>query len=89
MGHLTANVRLRPIRLGFLVQPDDDERLLEVFRINTCLGGGKFNPVASRAALMFMQGEPEVRPPGAPNHGSSGARPLAKPLTTYQDLLLE
>ena len=39
MGHLTASVRLRPIRSGSLVQPDDNERLLEVFRVNTCLWG--------------------------------------------------
>ena len=45
MANLTAHVRLRPIRFGFLVQPDDNERLLEVFRVNTCLWGGQFNPV--------------------------------------------
>ena len=45
MANLTAHVRLRPIRFGFLVQPDDNHRLLEVFRVNTCLWGGRFNPV--------------------------------------------
>lgn len=45
MSNLAANVRLRPIRFGFLVKPDDATSLLEVFRVNTCLWGGKFNPV--------------------------------------------
>src|SRR5215467_11498398 len=45
MAGLTAHVRLRPIRFGFLVQPDDAERLLEVLRVSTCLWGGMFNPV--------------------------------------------
>ena len=36
---------LRPIRFAFLVHPDNQEQVLEVFRINTCLWGGKFNPI--------------------------------------------
>src|SRR4051812_16910027 len=41
MANLAAHVRLRPIRFGFLVKPDDAASLLEVFRVNTCLWGGK------------------------------------------------
>ena len=29
----------------FLVRPDDQEKVLDIFRINTCLWGGKFNPI--------------------------------------------
>ena len=36
MANLAAHVRLRPIRFGFLVKPDDVSSLLEVFRVNTC-----------------------------------------------------
>ena len=39
------DIRLRPIRFGFLVRPDDAENTLEIFRINTCLWGGMFNPI--------------------------------------------
>jgi hypothetical protein len=45
MANLTAHVRLRPIRFGFLVKPDDGNSLLQVFRVNTCLWGGRFNPI--------------------------------------------
>jgi len=37
--------RLRPIRLAFLVKKDDNRTLREVFRINTCLWGGIYNPI--------------------------------------------
>jgi hypothetical protein len=45
MTHVSANVRLRPIRFAFLARPGDRQRVLEIFRINTCLWGGKFNPI--------------------------------------------
>lgn len=45
MSHISADVRLRPIRFAFLVRPDDRKRTLEIFKINTCLWGGKFNPI--------------------------------------------
>ena len=45
MGSININIRLRPIRFVFLVRPDDKKRTLDIFRINTCLWGGKYNPV--------------------------------------------
>ena len=45
MNNIRVDIRLRPIRFGFLVRPDDAENVLEIFRINTCLWGGKFNPI--------------------------------------------
>jgi hypothetical protein len=45
MSNITADVRLRPIRFAFLVRPDDRKRTLEIFKVNTCLWGGKFNPI--------------------------------------------
>ncbi|QPC45178.1 hypothetical protein HW532_04415 [Kaustia mangrovi] len=45
MSHMSVTVRLRPIRFAFLVRPTDTAALLEIFRINTCLWGGKFNPI--------------------------------------------
>lgn len=45
MGNINVNIRLRPIRFAFLVSPDDKKRTIEIFRINTCLWGGKYNPV--------------------------------------------
>jgi hypothetical protein len=45
MSHISVNVRLRPVRFAFLVKPDDESRALEIFRINTCLWGGKYNAI--------------------------------------------
>ena len=45
MSHISAHVRLRPVRFAFLVQPDDERRALEIFQVNTCLWGGKYNPI--------------------------------------------
>ncbi len=45
MNNIRVDIRLRPIRFGFLVRPDDKEKVLEIFRINTCLWGGIFNPI--------------------------------------------
>ena len=45
MNNIRVDIRLRPIRFGFLVRPEDAENVLEIFRINTCLWGGMFNPI--------------------------------------------
>lgn len=45
MNNISIDLRLRPIRFAFLVRPNDKKRLLEIFRINTCLWGGQFNPI--------------------------------------------
>ena len=45
MGSINLNIRLRPIRFAFLVRPNDRKHTLEIFRVNTCLWGGKFNPI--------------------------------------------
>jgi hypothetical protein len=45
MSHITAHVRLRPVRFAFLVRPDDKKRVDEIFQVSTCLWGGKFNPI--------------------------------------------
>lgn len=43
----TINIknRLRPIRFAFLVRPTDKNNIAEIFRINTCLWGGMYNPI--------------------------------------------
>ena len=45
MNSIRVDIRLRPIRFGFLVRPTDKEKILEIFRLNTCLWGGMFNPI--------------------------------------------
>ena len=41
----TINVRLRPVKLAFLVNPKDKDSLLKAIEINTFLWGGMFNPI--------------------------------------------
>ncbi len=45
MNSIRVDIRLRPIRFGFLVRPTDKAKILEIFRLNTCLWGGMFNPI--------------------------------------------
>lgn len=41
----TINVKLRPIKLAFLVNPKDKKSLLKAIEINTFLWGGAYNPI--------------------------------------------
>ena len=45
MANISAKVRLRPVRFAFLVRPDSGKHILDALRINTCLWGGKYNPI--------------------------------------------
>lgn len=45
MGHGTVNVRLRPIKFAFLVNPRDNNSLLKAIEVNTFLWGGMYNPI--------------------------------------------
>ena len=41
----TGSVALRPVRLGFLVPPDDLASVSRVARLSACIWGGRFNPI--------------------------------------------
>lgn len=41
----SINVKSRPLRLAFLIQPSDRETLKKVFQINSTIWGGTYNPV--------------------------------------------
>lgn len=45
MGTVNVYRRLRPLRLAFLVRPEDSESLRRIFETNTCLWGGQFNGI--------------------------------------------
>ncbi|UTW43255.1 hypothetical protein KFE69_03680 [bacterium SCSIO 12844] len=45
MNNVNMNLKLRPIRFVFLVRPTDQKNILEIFKINTCLWGGMYNPI--------------------------------------------
>lgn len=45
MASINVDVRLRPVRFAFLVRPEDATRALKIFKICTCLWGGKYNPI--------------------------------------------
>jgi hypothetical protein len=45
MTSFSVDLRLRPTRFGFLVAPNDMAALRLAFQVNTCLWGGKYNPI--------------------------------------------
>jgi hypothetical protein len=45
MMSLSGSLRLRPTRVGFLVDPHDMESLSRIFQVCTCSWGGVFNPI--------------------------------------------
>jgi hypothetical protein len=45
MDNISVDVRLRPVRFAFMARPDDRAGLRRIFRINTCLWGGLYNPI--------------------------------------------
>lgn len=45
MTDLSANIRLRPTRMGFLVKPTDMASVRKIMRVCTCLWGGIHNPI--------------------------------------------
>jgi hypothetical protein len=45
MVDLNANIRLRPIRIGFLVRPNNLESIREVMRYCAVVWGGIYNPI--------------------------------------------
>ncbi len=45
MDNVGVNIRLRPVRFAFMVRPEDRANLGKIFRINTCLWGGVYNPI--------------------------------------------
>jgi hypothetical protein len=44
-AYVAVSRRLRPLRFGFLIRPGDSESLLKAIQLNTCLWGGRFNPI--------------------------------------------
>jgi hypothetical protein len=45
MKKINIDIAVRPIRFAFIVRPNDKIKLLEIFRVNTCLWGGMYNPI--------------------------------------------
>lgn len=43
--NFTGSVSYRPVRIGFLVPPDDLSSVVRVARLSTCLWGGRYNPI--------------------------------------------
>lgn len=43
--NLQVNVSLRPIRFAFIARPNDKAAMQKIFEVNTCLWGGRFNPI--------------------------------------------
>jgi hypothetical protein len=58
VSELTAEIRLRPTRIGFLVRPSDLASVRSIMRVCTCLWGGAYNPIIP----VFARPPPEWKP---------------------------
>ena len=58
MNDISANIRLRPTRIGFLVKPTDMASVRKIMRACTCLWGGIYNPIIP----VFQTSPKEWRP---------------------------
>ncbi|WP_420347200.1 hypothetical protein [Pelagibius sp.] len=45
MNEVSASIKLRPTRIGFLVRPTDTASIRKIMQACTCLWGGVFNPI--------------------------------------------
>jgi len=45
MAYGSINIKLRPVKLAFLIEPNNKTSLLKAIEINTFLWGGMFNPI--------------------------------------------
>ena len=45
MAKNIINLKLRPIKLGFVLDPKNKDSLLKVIEINSALWGGMYNPI--------------------------------------------
>jgi len=45
MVRFSGSVRLRPLRVAFLVPPDDLNLVASVAQLSACLWGGRYNPI--------------------------------------------
>src|ERR1700761_3797382 len=52
MSTLSASLRLRPTRIGFLVQPNDLRAVREIMQVCTCLWGGIYNPIIPVSSIL-------------------------------------
>src|SRR5688572_14638030 len=45
MADISATIRLRPTRIGFLVRPTDMGSVCRIMRSCACVWGGRYNPI--------------------------------------------
>jgi hypothetical protein len=66
MSTATGSIKIRPIRFGFAVDPEDRAALQDVFRLNTVLWGGLYNfiiPIFKKTPKRYR--EPFLKTPSA------------------------
>jgi hypothetical protein len=66
MANLSAKLRLRPVRIGFLVDPTDLVSLRQVMQACSCLWGGLYNPIIPLCSTIpdIWKSIPELAPTG-------------------------
>lgn len=68
--NFTGSVSFRPVRIGFLVPPDDLSCVIRAAQLSACLWGGRFNPIIP----FFEAGCERWRPSYAVAEGTAVAR---------------
>jgi hypothetical protein len=43
--NFAGSVSYRPVRIGFLIPPDDLSRVVRAAQLSACLWGGRYNPI--------------------------------------------
>lgn len=59
MREISAEIRLRPTRIGFLVRPTDFASVRAIMRTCTCLWGGVYNPIIPVFRTYPLEWRPE------------------------------
>jgi hypothetical protein len=70
MARFSGSVRLRPVRVAFLVPPDDLNLVARVAQLSACLWGGRYNPIIP----FFEEGGERWTAPYLARHGLDIAR---------------
>jgi hypothetical protein len=60
MSEITATIRLRPTRIGFLIRPMDMGSVRKIMRACTCVWGGAYNPIIPVYRSSPKEWKPEV-----------------------------
>src|SRR5260370_37794912 len=72
MAEISAEIRLRPTRIGFITRPTDLTSVCAIMRACTCVWGGMYNPIIPVLRSYPKEWRPEVYDRTKPGAGALG-----------------